>query len=43
MDTEYSKDMIAFAEDVADMMAKRRGSCGMYFRPTYAQLRLECF
>lgn len=24
MDTEYSKDMIAFAEDVADMMAKRR-------------------
>ena len=24
MNTEYSKDMIAFAEDVADMMAKRR-------------------
>lgn len=24
MKTEYSKDMIAFAEDVADMMAKRR-------------------
>jgi hypothetical protein len=24
MNTEYSKDMIAFAEDVSDMMAKRR-------------------
>jgi hypothetical protein len=24
MSTKYSKDMIAFAEDVADMMAKRR-------------------
>lgn len=24
MNTEYSKEMIAFAEDVADMMAKRR-------------------
>ena len=24
MNTEYSKDMIDFAEDVADMMAKRR-------------------
>ena len=24
MNTEYSKDMISFAEDVADMMAKRR-------------------
>jgi hypothetical protein len=24
MNTEYSKDMKAFAEDVSDMMAKRR-------------------
>ena len=24
MSAEYSKDMIAFAEDVSDMMAKRR-------------------